>query len=508
MRKLFAVCSMLLLALPATAAIKFFTDYPNSTPADSDFFVLQRSQSYINSSPAQVRTTWFNNPVFTGNGSINGNFTAAFFIGDGSLLTGISSSSTVTNVAQYFSSLNTNYTDLVSNLIYQANLSLYVLANNGNSTNQTNWGISTYQNFGAEFAYLTNIFTFRTNAPLLSTDGDGLIQNGSPLAATNVTLIPGANVTFTTNGAGAITITVSGTISGSFAASNVFSGGFLAVPLAFNAITNTGATASTVASYDANKALTSVANALGALTNNGSGVVGYYNNFVPDARTVTIAGTANQVTSSAGAQDLSANRTWTLSVPSVFTAPGTIAAVTGMTNQSLTTPGVMTNDDKGKLLSTPTLPNALLANSSITIQGSAVSLGGTTLAVASTPNFNAINITNSPYIMGTNNGGGNALVSGSPGTAATMYLTNITADTTLAAATFWNAGGSVIPLYCSCSGGANKILKFPANFQGAGDLYGIDLNGTGVTITNGEASWFEVRCIYGVKTNVFRSNTK
>ena len=36
---------------------------------------------------------------------------------------------------------------------------------------------------------------------------------------------------------------------------------------------------------------------------------------VPSARTITIAGTANQITSSAGAQDLSANRTWTLSLP-------------------------------------------------------------------------------------------------------------------------------------------------------------------------------------------------
>ena len=48
-----------------------------------------------------------------------------------------------------------------------------------------------------------------------------------------------------------------------------------------------------------------------------------------DATTITIAGTANQITSSAGAQDLSANRTWTLSLPSdvliptVLTVPNT-----------------------------------------------------------------------------------------------------------------------------------------------------------------------------------------
>jgi hypothetical protein len=44
--------------------------------------------------------------------------------------------------------------------------------------------------------------------------------------------------------------------------------------------------------------------------------------FVPSARTITIAGTANQITSSAGAQDLSANRTWTLSLPNALTFTG------------------------------------------------------------------------------------------------------------------------------------------------------------------------------------------
>lgn len=40
-----------------------------------------------------------------------------------------------------------------------------------------------------------------------------------------------------------------------------------------------------------------------------------------NATTITIAGTANQITSSAGAQDLSANRTWTLSLPSLIIQP-------------------------------------------------------------------------------------------------------------------------------------------------------------------------------------------
>lgn len=40
------------------------------------------------------------------------------------------------------------------------------------------------------------------------------------------------------------------------------------------------------------------------------------------ATTITVAGTANEITSSAGAQDLSANRTWTLSLPSTIDLGG------------------------------------------------------------------------------------------------------------------------------------------------------------------------------------------
>lgn len=52
------------------------------------------------------------------------------------------------------------------------------------------------------------------------------------------------------------------------------------------------------------------------LTAASSSIFGY----VPlnPTRQLTIAGTANQITSSAGAQDLSADRTWTLSIPSQF----------------------------------------------------------------------------------------------------------------------------------------------------------------------------------------------
>lgn len=78
----------------------------------------------------------------------------------------------------------------------------------------------------------------------------------------------------------------------------------------------------------------SVVNAL-TINNGGGGVAsgGTYNGSaattisynsigaVPTGTTITVAGTANQITSSAGAQDLSTNRTWTLSLPNLVLIP-------------------------------------------------------------------------------------------------------------------------------------------------------------------------------------------
>lgn len=59
------------------------------------------------------------------------------------------------------------------------------------------------------------------------------------------------------------------------------------------------------------------------------------------ATTITVAGTANQITSSAGAQDLSANRTWTLSIPNSFTLPGASPVFTQVTARLLDKGGMV-----------------------------------------------------------------------------------------------------------------------------------------------------------------------
>lgn len=79
---------------------------------------------------------------------------------------------------------------------------------------------------------------------------------------------------------------------------------------------------------------------------------------VPNASLVnpslTVAGTANQVAVSGGGP-VALGGTATVSTPAVFIAPGTISAVTGMTNQAFASAGWMTNDASGKFYSSATV---------------------------------------------------------------------------------------------------------------------------------------------------------
>lgn len=59
--------------------------------------------------------------------------------------------------------------------------------------------------------------------------------------------------------------------------------------------------------------------------------------YAAQATTFTVAGTAQQVTSSAGAQSLAANRTWTLSLPSYVLFPSSYSAALGSTTNATST---------------------------------------------------------------------------------------------------------------------------------------------------------------------------
>ena len=107
------------------------------------------------------------------------------------------------------------------------------------------------------------------------------------------------------------------------------------------------------------------------------------------------------------------------------------------------------------------------------------------------------NATNFDYTMGTNNGNGNALVAGAPGTPPLYYFTNITANTTLAAFTYWPGGVGSVFIHATCSGGTDRTLTFPngcASLQWGSPPV--------ITITNGQGAEIESRC-NGNQTNVF-----
>lgn len=114
--------------------------------------------------------------------------------------------------------------------------------------------------------------------------------------------------------------------------------------------------------------------------------------------------------------------------------------------------------------------------------------------------------TNLAYTIRTNNAGGGAWVAGVPGTSSsTFYLTNITADTTLAAMTFDPARYSGILAYVTCTGGTDRKLIFPANFVGSGNLLGVNLQSAGITVTNGRSARVQIDAVPGAFTNVFWS---
>lgn len=75
---------------------------------------------------------------------------------------------------------------------------------------------------------------------------------------------------------------------------------------------------------------------IGTLADNRIASASTWNAKVPGTRTLTIAGTANQITSSAGAQDLSTDRTVTLSIPNYFSIADIKATNSTTTNATTT----------------------------------------------------------------------------------------------------------------------------------------------------------------------------
>ena len=111
--------------------------------------------------------------------------------------------------------------------------------------------------------------------------------------------------------------------------------------------------------------------------------------YVASIRALTVAGTANQVTSSAGSQNLSADRTWTLSLPNHVIFPSSFRAIS-----ATTTNATSTNQDITGLLTFGGVTGSAWTNFCVSITGGsglcdgtdAVGGGGSSLWATSTDN--------------------------------------------------------------------------------------------------------------------------
>jgi hypothetical protein len=206
MRKLLLLM-LVAVGLPASAAtIKFFTDYPNSVPVGSDFFVFQRNQSYINASVSQVKGDWFNNPVFTGvvTGITNISFITV------SSTTNINQFDFTTNLFvnnSYFTNVTIEQPGGLTNLNLNPKTVMYADVNDAEASIPNASGVLTNDGAGgigfnnkivldeidALNFFPTNFFTGLTNYSVLGTDANGLLTLGS--STTNLTV---TNLTVTT----------------------------------------------------------------------------------------------------------------------------------------------------------------------------------------------------------------------------------------------------------------------------------------------------------------------
>jgi len=145
-------------------------------------------------------------------------------------------------------------------------------------------------------------------------------------------------------------------------------------PVSVPGLTNTGFAASGVVTNDANGKTYTTPTLQNALLANSS---------------LTVAGTANQVSVSGGGP-VALGGTVTLSLPSPTVYPGAISA-TGITNTAFTTVGVVTNDASGKMYTAPKLPTTLVGTGNGVLSIVAGNGGNSTLPISASYFFNPQN---------------------------------------------------------------------------------------------------------------------
>lgn len=199
---------------------------------------------------------------------------------------------------------------------------------------------------------------------------------------------------------------------------------------------------------------------------------------VPSTRTLTLTGTTNQVVvSPTGAQDLSADRSWTLSLPQ------SIATTSTPTFSSLTLTNPLTVPNGGTGLSTLTVnripygngTSAFQSSASLTFDGTNLNINGSTSAGLSVNGYTKIGDTNSQVTPST--GSGMGVLWNYSGGSAEMALFNL-----------FNTGGGFTGGFRFFQGNASNAygeigwLKWNGGntnlYLGAGSSPGITFNDT------------------------------
>lgn len=127
--------------------------------------------------------------------------------------------------------------------------------------------------------------------------------------------------------------------------------------------------------------LDTILNCSGGIITSAAGVLSCNTTaFASSGTTITVAGTANQITSSAGAQDLSTNRTWTLSLPTQVIFPNTFTSPTGTSTLFASASSTIGNLTVGTFVATSTEEKIF----SITVASTSPAfIGGTNIPIVS-----------------------------------------------------------------------------------------------------------------------------
>ncbi len=290
---------------------------------------------------------------------------------------------------------------------------------------------TTTANFAVYAPPVSKQYIIWNNSGYTATIYNSTVIGNTTAAGTGVSIADGDRVVVFSNGTNFYDVKGSN-ITGTLAIANGGTGQTTA-NAAFNALAPSQASANgkylksdgTNTSWDAIDISTSDISGVLLGVNGGTGV----NN---SGKTITLGG--NLTTSGAFNTTLTATNTTSVTLPTT----GTLATLAGsetLTNKTLTSPTLTTpalgTPASGVLTNCTGLPNAGLVNSSVTINGNSVSLGGSTTVTATATNA----LTIGTGLSGTSYNGGSAVTIAIDSTVVTLTGTQTLTNKTLTSPT-------------------------------------------------------------------------